>query len=195
MSKALELAGLNPVRDVSWQTTVGQPDIVKQLGQKQIDAADITYHLAHLAQEQGFARIIASRDEFLPDSQTAMIAARNEILQSRRDVLIRFAMVHIHAARLFNTIAGNPAQHPADLQTITKYIFVKDTSVLKAVAPHWEWIAEDGVPNVTSVMAQQDHWADIFRLVERKVSQDHVFDLGIAREAARRLAAEKPFGP
>lgn len=195
MSKALELAGLNPVRDVIWQTTVGQPDIVKQLGQKQIDAADITYHLAYLAQQQGFAQIIASRDEFLPDSQTAMIAARNEILRSRRDALVRFAMVHIHAARLFNTIAGNPAQHPTELQTITKYIFVKDTNILKAVAPHWEWIAEDGMPNATSVMAQQDHWADTFKLVERKVPQDQVFDLGIAREAARRLAAEKPFGP
>ena len=37
LGSALKLAGLDPLRDVQWQTSVGQPDIVKQLGQKQVD--------------------------------------------------------------------------------------------------------------------------------------------------------------
>ena len=194
MSGALLQAGLNPVTDVTWQTTVAQPDIVKQLGQKQVDAAEITYHLAFLAQKQGFSRIIASRDEHLPDSQLGMIVARDEMLQKRRDLLVRFAMAYIHTGRLFNQVAGDPGQYPQVLQMIIKHIFIKDAELLKAVAPHWEWIAEDGVPNVASVMQQQDHWADLFKLVEQKVPQARIFDLDIAREAIRRLSAERPFG-
>jgi hypothetical protein len=43
-------------------------------------------------------------------------------------------------------------------------------------------------------MAQQDFWADTFKMVERKVPQDRVVDTSIAKEAVRRLAAEKQFG-
>lgn len=194
MSSALLQTGLNPLTDVLWQTSVSQPDIVKQLGQKQVDAAEITYHLAYLAQKQGFSRILASRDEYLPDSQLGVLIAREELLQKKRDLLIRFAMAYIHTARLFNQVASDPGKHPDVLQMIIKHIVVKDVELLKAVAPHWEWIAEDGLPNVRSVMEQQDHWADMFKLVEKKVPQARIFDLGIAQEAARRLATENPFG-
>jgi NitT/TauT family transport system substrate-binding protein len=195
MSTALAMAGLKPSTDVRWQTNVAQPEIIKQFAQKQIDAADITYHLAFLAEQQGLVRIIASRDEVLPDSQTAMIAVREELLKSRRDAVVRFAMACIHAGRIFNKIAGDPSNHPEALQTIIKHIFVKDVNLLKAVAPHWEWIAEDGQPNVKSVLAQQDHWVDHFNLIERRVSADQIFDLTIARDADTRLSKEKPFGP
>jgi NitT/TauT family transport system substrate-binding protein len=70
----------------------------------------------------------------------------------------------------------------------------RDEALLKAVAPHWEWIAEDGTPNIASIMAQQDFWADTFKMVERKVPQARVVGMTIAKEAVQRLAAEKPFG-
>ena len=47
---------------------------------------------------------------------------------------------------------------------------------------------------LASIMAQQDFWADTFKMVERKVPQDRVVDTSIAKEAVQRLAAEKPFG-
>jgi NitT/TauT family transport system substrate-binding protein len=194
ISSGLGMAGLNPVSDVTWQTSVEQPDIVKQLGQKQVDAAELTYHLSYLAEKQGFSRIIVARDEILPDSQTAMLAARSEVIQSRRDALVRFAMAYIHAGRLFNKVAADPGAHPEQVAMITKYIFLKDVNILKAISPHWEWISEDGKPNVASVLAQQDHWADRFKLVERKVTSAQIFDLSIAEAAAARLASEKPFG-
>lgn len=194
MATGLKLAGLDAVKDVNWQTNVGQPDIVKQLGQKQVDVADITYHLAYIAEKQGFGKIIVSRDEILPDSQTAMVAARQSYLDKNRDAVIRFAMAHIHAARLFNKVAGAPAEHRDIVEMITKYIFVKDINLLNAVAPHWEWIAEDGRPNEASVLAQQDLWADTFSMVSKKVPAAQIFDNSIAREALARLEKEKPFG-
>ena len=194
LGSALKLAGLDPVRDVQWQTSVPQPDIVKQLGQKQVDLADITFHLAHLAQQQGFCRILLSRDEILPDSQTAIMTARDEMLQRRRDTVVRYAMACIHAGRLFNRVAGDPDQHADVLKLIVKSVVPRDENLLKAVAPHWEWIAEDGVPNVASIMQQQDFWADTFKLVEHKVAQSRVVDASVAQEASARLATEKPFG-
>jgi hypothetical protein len=45
-----------------------------------------------------------------------------------------------------------------------------------------------------SVMQQQEFWADVFKLVEHKVSRDRVFVADVATEATRRLEADKPFG-
>ncbi len=194
MATALGMAGLNPISDVTWQTSVAQPELVKQLSQKQIDVADLTYHLAYLAEKQDFGKIIVSRDEILPNSQTAMIAVRNDFLTKRRDAVTRFAMAYIHAAGLFNKVAGAPEQHRDIVEMITKYIFVKDVGLLNAVAPHWEWIAENGAPNQASVLAQQDFWSDTFKLVERKVSAAQIFEPSIASEAMKRLEQEKPFG-
>jgi NitT/TauT family transport system substrate-binding protein len=77
---------------------------------------------------------------------------------------------------------------------ITKYIFVKDVNLLNAVAPHWEWIAENGKPNEASVMAQQDFWASPFKMVEKKSPLSGIFESSIAADAAAKLDAEKPFG-
>jgi len=194
LATALNKAGLDAANDVTWQTSVAQPEIVKQIGQKQVDVADLTYHLAYLAEKQGYARIIASRDAILPDSQTAMVAVRDEFLNKRRDAVVRFAMAHIHTARLFNQVAGAPEKHEDIVKMITKYIFVKDVGLLNSVAPHWEWIAENGSPNQASVLAQQDFWADRFKLVARKVTAAQIFEPSIAEEAVKRLEAEKPFG-
>jgi NitT/TauT family transport system substrate-binding protein len=194
MASALRAAGLDPINDVQWQTSVPQPDIVKQLGQKQVDLAEITYHLAYLAQQQGFCRIVASRDEILPDSQTAVMTARDEMFDKRKDVLVRYAMACIHAGRQFNAVAGDPDKHPGMLELIAKSIIPSDKKLLTAVAPHWEWISENGSPNMESVMQQQEFWADVFKLVEHKVSRDRVFVADVATEATRRLEADKPFG-
>jgi hypothetical protein len=50
------------------------------------------------------------------------------------------------------------------------------------------------MPNVPSIMVQQDFWADTFKMVEHKVPQERVVEASIAKEAVQRLAAEKPFG-
>lgn len=194
MSKALVAVGLNPVSDVTWQTTVTQPDIVKQLGNKQVDAAELTYFLAYLAQRQGFAKIIASRDESAPGSQVAMVAVRDEFAAKHRDLVVRYAMAHIHASRLFNKVAADPLNNQEMVKLITKNIFVKDVTLLNAIAPHWEYVADNGAPNETSVLGQQDFWSDTFKLVERKVPASRIVDLSFAAEAVKRLDAEKPFG-
>jgi NitT/TauT family transport system substrate-binding protein len=164
-----------------------------KLGQKQVDLAEITYHLAYLAQKEGFCRILWSRDEILPDSQAAMQTVRDDMLHGKRDTVVKYAMASIQAGRLFNQVAGDPDKHADMLKLIVKSIFPRDEALLKAVAPHWEWIAEDGMPNVASIMAEQDFWADTFKMVENKVPQQRVIEPTIAKEAVQRLTAERPF--
>jgi hypothetical protein len=50
------------------------------------------------------------------------------------------------------------------------------------------------MPNVASIMAEQDFWADTFKTVENKVPQQRVIEPSIAKEAVQRLSAERPFG-
>jgi NitT/TauT family transport system substrate-binding protein len=133
LGSALRLAGLDPLRDVQWQTSVSQPDIVKQLGQKQVDLAELTYHLAYLAQQQSFCKILLSRDEILPDSQAAIMTVRDEFKQRRRELLVKYAMACIHAGRLFNQVAGDPNKHADVLKLIVKSIFPRDEELLKAL--------------------------------------------------------------
>jgi NitT/TauT family transport system substrate-binding protein len=116
------------------------------------------------------------------------------MLQAKRDTVVKYAMACIQAGRLFNQVAGDPDKHADMLKLIVKSILPRDEALLKAVAPHWEWIAEDGMPNVASIMAEQDFWADIFRTVENKVPQGRVIEPSIAKEAVQRLTAERPFG-
>src|SRR5262249_40142901 len=130
----------------------------------------------------------------LADAQAAMHTGRDDMLQGKRDVVVKYAMACIHAGRLFNQVAGDPGKHADMLNLIVKSILPRDEALLAAVAPHWEWIAEDGMPNIASIMAQQDFWADTFNIVERKVPQDRVIDPSIAKEAVQRLTTEKPFG-
>jgi NitT/TauT family transport system substrate-binding protein len=103
-------------------------------------------------------------------------------------------MACIQAGRLFNQVAGDPDKHADMLKLIVKSIFPRDEALLKAVAPNWEWVAEDGMPNVASIMAEQDFWADTFKMVEKKVPQQRVIEPSIAKEAVQRLTAERPFG-
>lgn len=51
VAKALENVGLNPAADVQWVTNVGQPDLMKMLGQRQLDVTDLAYQFGVFAQQ------------------------------------------------------------------------------------------------------------------------------------------------
>ena len=66
--------------------------------------------------------------------------------------------------------------------------------LVKGIAPNWSYINEDGVPLVDKIMEIQDFWAGPqFKLVERKVTREQLFDLTLAKDAVARLAKDKPF--
>ena len=90
---------------------------------------------------------------------------------------------------------GHPTQHPDIVEILAQNTALNKPELVKAIAPHWSYINEDGLPLVDSIMEMQDFWSGkYFNFVEKKVSREQLFDLTIAKEAKARLEKEKPFG-
>jgi NitT/TauT family transport system substrate-binding protein len=193
-AKALQKAGLDPRKDVTWVTNLPQPDLMKMLGQKQVDATDLAYQFGFFAQNNKWGPIVAVDDEIDPDGAVGLYAARKEFIQNKRDVLVRFAMAYLQGVKEFNAAAGAPDAHSDIVEILARKTALQKPELVKAIAPNWSYTNEDGIPNVKSVMAMQDYWSDYFTYVEKKVPEDQLFDLSIAKEAKARLDKEKPFG-
>ena len=58
VAKSLEKAGLDPVKDVQWIVNVGQPDLMKMLGQKQVDVTDLAYQFGTSLNKTSGARLL-----------------------------------------------------------------------------------------------------------------------------------------
>jgi NitT/TauT family transport system substrate-binding protein len=194
MARALQKAGLDPAKDVSWIVNVGQPDLMKMLGQKTLDAAAISYQFSLNAQKTGWGPIVATGYDIEPGVQIATYAARKDFIASKRDVMVRFAMAYLQGIKEFNAAANDPAAHKDDIEILAKNTVLNKPEMVVAIAPHWTFINEDGLPNTESILAMQDFWAaPPFSLLKQKVSKEQLFDLSIAKDAADRLAKETPF--
>jgi NitT/TauT family transport system substrate-binding protein len=191
---ALQRAGLDPRKDVQWITNVAQPDLMKMLGTKQVDATDLAYQFGLFAQNNKAGPVVAKGDEVDPDGQIAMYAAKRDFLKDKRDVVVRFTMAYLQGAKEFNAAAANPDANPEIVEILARTTALGKPELVRAIAPNWSYVNEDGVPNVKSVMAMQNYWADYFTYVEKKVPEQQLFDLTIAKEAVDRLAKERPFG-
>jgi NitT/TauT family transport system substrate-binding protein len=192
-SLALQKAGLDPRKDVTWVTNVPQPDLMKMLGQNQIDGTDLAYQFGFFAEKNGWGPMIATGDKIDPDGTIAVFATRQNLIKDKRDVLVRFAMAYLQGAKEFNAAAADPDKHSDIVDILAKTTALQKPETVKAIAPNWSYVNEDGVPNVASVMRMQDYWADYYDYVEKKVSAERLFDTSIARDALKRLETEKPF--
>lgn len=192
-SLALQKAGLDPRKDVQWVTNIPQPDLMKMLGQNQIDATDLAYQFGFFAEKNGWGPMIATGDKIDPDGTIAVIATRRNILTERRDVLVRFAMAYLQGAKEFNAAAADPDNHMDIVEILAKTTALQKPETVKAIAPFWSYVNEDGIPNIRSIMKMQDYWADYYDFIEKKVTAEQLFDTSIAKEAVKRLEAEKPF--
>jgi NitT/TauT family transport system substrate-binding protein len=111
-------------------------------------------------------------------------------------VVVRWALAYLQAAKEFNAAAADPDKYPDIVSILAKNTVLNKPELVKAIAPNWSYINENGIPNVESVMEMQDFWSGpYFKFVEKKVSREQLFDLTIAKEAKERLEREKPFGP
>jgi NitT/TauT family transport system substrate-binding protein len=179
---------------VQWVTNLPQPDLMKMLGQKQVDATDLAYQFGYFAQNNKWGPIVAVDDEIDPDGAVGLYAARRDFVLTKRDVLVRFAMAYLQGVKEFNAAAGDPDAHKDIVEILARKTALQKPELVRAIAPNWSYTNENGIPNVKSVMAMQDYWSDYFGYVEKKVPEDQLFDLAIARDAKARLDREKPFG-
>jgi NitT/TauT family transport system substrate-binding protein len=193
-AKALLKAKLDPAKDVQWIADVPQGDLMRMLGRNEVDATDLAYPFGFTAQSNKWGPIVVNDDQIVPDAEVSIFAVRRDFLARNRGVVVRFAMAYLHAVKDFNAAARDPGAHP-DIIDILARNSSNDPELLRATAPNWSYIADDGMPLVDSIMEMQDFWSGKhFSFVQKKVTRQQLFDLNVAKEAKARLAKEKPFG-
>jgi NitT/TauT family transport system substrate-binding protein len=194
LARALQKVGLDPAKDVQWVVNVPQPDLMKMLGQGQVDVTDLAYQFGVFAQNNKWGPMIASGDEIEPNAQIATYAVRKDYLTQHRDAVVRWAMAYLQGIKEFNAAAAAPDSHPDIVEILAKNTALNKPELVKAIAPHWSYVNDDGVPNVASIMTMQDFWSgNGFNFVQTKVTAEQLFDLSIAKEAKERLDRNNPF--
>jgi NitT/TauT family transport system substrate-binding protein len=195
IAQGLIKAGLDPAKDVHWIVNIPQPDLMKMLGQNQVDATDLAYQFGFFARNNKTGPMVATDDQLEPGTEIATYVVRKGFLDEKRDVVVRFAMAYLQGVREFNAAAGDPDHHPDIVDILANHTFLKTPGLVKAIAPNWSYLQEDGLPLVDSIMKMQDFWSGkYFHYVEKRVTREQLFDLGIAKEAKARLDKDNPFG-
>lgn len=190
IGRMAQKAGLNPRTDLNWSSGMPYPEIVKIIGAGQADAAQIPVPLAFLAEKNKVGKIIGTGADIEPNAQLACWVMSSKFLSENKSAAIRFAMVHTHAAQIFTKAAANK---DADVVKIIADATRLPPPLIAGAAPRWTWFDENGAPNVASVMAQYKFLSDTMKLVTGKVTEEMLFDLSPAKEAAARLRTANPF--
>jgi len=194
-SFSLMKAKLDPARDVEWVAQGSQTQLMRMLASSEVAAADLAYQLGLLSQNDKGGPIIINDDVIVPDAQISVFVAHRDFLARNRDSALRFAMAYLRAIGDFNAAAIDPWARPDVVDILAQSMPLGTAELIRASAPNWSYIAEDGVPLANSVMDIQDFWSGKhFSLVEKKVARQQLFDLNIAKDALARLKKEKPFG-
>ncbi len=187
---ALEKAGLDPVTDINWRPGLTYPDIVKAMGAGQCDVAQIPVPLGMIAERNNAGKMIEAGFDVDPNMQLAGWAMPAAFLKANMSAATRFAMVHTHAARLYNKAAAT--KDPAIIKIIHDATKVPE-ALIAAAAPRWTWFNEDGSIDRASVMKQGRFWQKMKLAPAGEFKEELIFDLTPAREAAKRLAEKNPF--
>jgi len=187
---SLEKVGLNPLTDINWQPGLTYPDIVKAMGAGQCDVAQIPVPLGMIAERNNAGKMIEAGFDVEPNMQLAGWAMPVSYLKANMSAATRFAMVHTHAARLYNKAAAE--KDPAVIKIIHDATKVPEALITQA-APRWTWFNEDGSIDTASVMKQGRFWQKMKLAPAGDFKEEQIFDLTPAREAAKRLAEKNPF--
>ncbi|RAI02178.1 hypothetical protein DLJ53_12490 [Acuticoccus sediminis] len=190
LARGLQNAGLDPTK-AAFRAGLTYPDIVKSLGTGLTDVAQIPVPLAFLAEKNEVGKIIGAGYEIDPGAQLGCFAMPEAFLDEDRETAVRYAMAHIQAAREF--VAAAESKDPEVIAIISEATKVPAPLVERA-APRWTGYDKDGMPNVKSCMDQAAFWVDTMKLISGPVpTEEALFDLSVAEEAAARLAKENPF--
>ena len=80
-AKALQKAGLDPRKDVQWIAGASQPDLMKMLGQGQVDVTDLAYQFGFFAQNNKWGPIVANGDQVAPGSSIGVYVVNRDFLE------------------------------------------------------------------------------------------------------------------
>src|SRR5215831_17302591 len=132
LAQALIKVGLDPAKDVQWVVNISQPDLMKMLGQGQVDATNLAWQFGVFAQQNKWGPIVVTDDEVVPDAAIGMYAVRKEFLEKNHDAAVRFAMAYLHAVKEFNAAALAPDKHADVVEILAKNTALNKPELVKA---------------------------------------------------------------
>lgn len=187
--RALDRVGLT-VDDVEWRFGLDSATASKLMASNQIAAAVAPLPGAYAAVKRGAGEIIGWSDDVEPQLQLSCSAMNLRFLTENYSTAVRFCMVMLHANNEFMAAAKSG---DADVIKIVADATGLAPEVVNGTRPRWTYFEPDGMPNIVSVMAQQQFWREKTDLLAKSSPESEVFDLRPVREAAERLKAKNPF--
>jgi NitT/TauT family transport system substrate-binding protein len=167
------------------------PDHVAALANKAVDAAASVEPAATIAISKGFARLLLSDDEIIPNHQIAVLLY-SEKLAKNRDAGNRFMRAYIRAVRFYNGALheGRLAGPNADkvIEILAASTRIKDVAIYRAITP--TGMNPDGRVNVQSLADDLAFYSEQ-GLVKGKIDFDRLVDHSFADAAVKALGPYK----
>jgi NitT/TauT family transport system substrate-binding protein len=185
----LDRAGLVP-DDVDWQWSMPTEVALALMQQSRIDIIDVALPGAYQAQKRGVGRIATWSDELAPNFVLTCSVASEKALREKRSALVRFSMAIMQGVAEFMDAAnsGNP-----EIIKILADNTGLSVPLIDETRPRWTFMTADGLPNMASIIAQQNSWHQRTELLARTVPEDQLFDDSMIKEARKRLDDKNPF--
>ena len=172
-----------------------QPDLMKMLGQKQLDVTDLAYQFGFFAQNNKWGPIVANGDQVAPGMAIADYRGAQGLSgkEPRRGDPLRHGLpAGRQGVQRRGRGAGQAPGHRGDPGAHHR--------AEQAGAGQGDRAALELHQRRRHPAGRLDH-EDAgfleqhgFHFVEKKVSREQLFDLSVAKEAKARLEREKPFG-
>jgi NitT/TauT family transport system substrate-binding protein len=168
------------------------PDELAALGSKKIDAGWEIEPLATAAENQGLAREVLWSGELFPNYDPFLLVSSPKFKQTQREALNRFVAAHLRGQRDyfagFQKSPPDAALRDATIQSLTKYLAVKDAKVWNELADKGRMHSVDpnGELHTQSLDELQDFFIRVGTLKE-KIDISKVIDAGPMQYALQRL--------
>jgi NitT/TauT family transport system substrate-binding protein len=167
------------------------PDHVAALGNKAVDAAASVEPAPAIAIRNGFARLVKSDDEIIPNHQIAVLLY-SERLAKNRDAATRFMRAYIRAVRFYNGAlhGGRLAGPNADrvIEILAAATPIKDPAIYRLITP--TGMNPDGRVNVQSLTDDLTFYTEQ-KLISGPVKMDQLVDHSFADAAVQQLGPYK----
>jgi NitT/TauT family transport system substrate-binding protein len=166
------------------------PDHVAALGNKAVDASASVEPAAAIAMRNGFAVLVKSDDEILPNHQIAVLLYSENFATKRADAARRFMRAYLRAVRFYNgALSGGRMNGPnADevIAILAASTPVKDAAIYKSITP--TGMHPDGKVNVQSLASDLAFYRSQ-GLIEGNVKIEAIVDHSFVATALQELGA------
>ncbi|CAN5378957.1 hypothetical protein BH10PSE18_BH10PSE18_02310 [soil metagenome] len=186
---ALKRAGLTP-DDVDWQWGMQTRASLPLMKQNQIGVMNLPLPAVAAAVKQGIGKIATWSDEIAPEFVLACSVVGPRMLKEEGySAIVRYFMGIMKANEEYMEAAqsGNP-----EILKILAQGTGLPVETINETRPRWTRMG-DGIPNISSIVAQQAYWHEKTDLLVKTVPDGQMFDLRAVREARQRMSEKNPF--